>query len=255
MAASAESCAHCGKQGVGFQRCSRCKQTSYCGAECQNANWKRHKKTCAPPVTLKDLADAASAAGDWRGVLQREGRMEELMALRSDDDCSGTLKVLSDAHQMAWQATGNKDHLRSYVGLVERQIPLLGSLQRFRDQGEAMCSLSRNLRLLKRNSEAANWIQRARDVGAAHGFFSLESRSCVGLGILASDAGRDDAKRAGGGRAERVGRPLVRAQCPEVINSIALQEKLDRRGGAASSALSRGGQGLFGKGGIMLRGV
>ena len=28
-AASVETCAHCGKQGVGFKRCSRCKQASY----------------------------------------------------------------------------------------------------------------------------------------------------------------------------------------------------------------------------------
>ena len=71
MAASAVRCAHCGKQGVGFKRCSRCKQACYCGAECQNADWKRHKKKCAPPVPLHDVTakiNAAHAAGDWRGL-------------------------------------------------------------------------------------------------------------------------------------------------------------------------------------------
>ena len=29
MAASADTCAHCGKKGVGFKRCSRCKEASY----------------------------------------------------------------------------------------------------------------------------------------------------------------------------------------------------------------------------------
>ena len=195
MADSAECCAHCGKHGAGFKRCSRCKQASYCGVACQNANWKRHKKTCAPPVPLQDVAakiNTAQAAGDWRGVLQWEGRMEELVALRSDDYCSCILSAFSLAHRMEWQATGSKDHAPSYVGLVERQIPLLGKLQRFWDQGEAMCRLSDVLRFLKRNSEAATWNQRARDVGAAHGFFSLESKACQGLGMAAIEEGRHE---------------------------------------------------------------
>jgi len=195
MAARAESCAHCSKQGAGFKRCSRCKQASYCGAKCQNADWKRHKKRCAPPVPLQDFAakvDAAHAAGDWRGVLKWEGFMEELVAQEPDEDCSGVLSVFSYAHRMGWQATGSKDHARSCIGLEERRVPVLGTLQRFRDQGEAMCSLSNILRFLERNSEAATWYQRARDVGAAHGFFSLESRACIGLGKAAIDAGRHE---------------------------------------------------------------
>ena len=195
MAASAESCSRCGKQGAGFKRCSRCKQASYCGGECQNADWKRHKKKCAPPVLLQDVAaklDAAKAAGDWRGVLQWEGRMEELMALQSDDYCSEILEVFSVAHWMGFTATGSDDHARSYVGLVERRIPLVGKLQRFRDQGEAMCDAAVILLTLQRKSEAATWFQRARDVGAAHGFFTLESTACAGLGNAAMAEGRHE---------------------------------------------------------------
>jgi hypothetical protein len=48
------------------------------------------------------------------------------------------------------------------------------------------------LLLLERNSEAATCYQRARDVGAAHGFFSLESEACIGLGTVAIDAGRQE---------------------------------------------------------------
>jgi hypothetical protein len=162
---------------------------------CQNAHWKRHKKNCAPPAPLQDVAatvNASQEAGDWRGVLKWEGRMEELMARQSDDDCLGNLSVFSDAHQMGFHATGSKDHARSYAGLMERRIPLLGKLQRFRDQGDAMCRLSHNLRFLERKSEAATWYQRARDVGAAHGFFSLESAACAGLGYVAMDEGRHE---------------------------------------------------------------
>jgi hypothetical protein len=195
MADRAESCAHCGKEGVGFKRCSRCKQASYCGAVCQNAAWKRHKKNCAPPVPLQDVVakiNAAKAALDWREILKWEGRMEELVAHRSDDACSKILTVFSDAHHMGFLATGNKDHARSYVGPVERDIPLLGKLQRFWDQGYTMCRLSNILRSLERNSEAVTWNQRARDVGAAHGFFSLESIACTGLGRAAMKEGRHE---------------------------------------------------------------
>jgi len=186
-------CAQCSKQAAEFKRCTRCKQVSYCGVACQNADWKRHKKTCALPV--QDVAakvDAANASGDWRGVLKWKGRMEELMAGRPDDVCSFTLAAFSHAHLMGWQETGSKDHARSYAGLVERRIPHLGKLQRFRDQGEAMCRVSDTLRFLDRNSEAVTWSQRARDVGAAHGFFSLESKACDGLGMAAMEEGRHE---------------------------------------------------------------
>ena len=195
MADSADSCAHCGKQGVGFKRCSVCKQDSYCGAECQKANWKRHKKKCAPPLPPQDVAakiNAGMTAEDWREVLKWEGRMEELMAHQSDDFCSGILKDFSLSHNKGFNATGSNDHARSFVTLEERRIPLIGKLQLFRDQGEAMCSLSNFLRLLNRESEAATWFQRARDVGAAHGFFSLESTACRGLGMLAMEEGRHE---------------------------------------------------------------
>jgi hypothetical protein len=42
-------CAACGKADVQMQRCSRCKAVSYCGRECQAADWKAHKPTCKKP--------------------------------------------------------------------------------------------------------------------------------------------------------------------------------------------------------------
>ena len=46
--------------------------------------------------------------------------------------------------------------------------------------------------LSRRNSEAATWYQRARDVGAAHGLFTVECMACRGLGRAAIDAGRHE---------------------------------------------------------------
>jgi hypothetical protein len=118
--------------------------------------------------------------------------MEELMAHQSDHVCLTVLSCFSKAHRSGFNETCRKDHARSYGGLQERLIPLFGKLQRFRDQGEAMCNLSNILHLLGRNSEAATWHQRARDVGAAHGFFSLESAACMGLGRAATEEGRHE---------------------------------------------------------------
>jgi hypothetical protein len=118
--------------------------------------------------------------------------MEELMARQSDDACLEILKTFSVAYQTGYQAIGRKDLARSYVGLMERCIPLLGKLQRFRDQGEAMCAVASKCSILDSNNDAKTWYQRARDVGAAHGFFSLESKACVGLGQAAAEEGRDE---------------------------------------------------------------
>ncbi|VDC00783.1 unnamed protein product [Peniophora sp. CBMAI 1063] len=46
--ASVGSCTACFKWGA-TQRCSRCKRNAYCNAECQNRDWKSHKKTCSNP--------------------------------------------------------------------------------------------------------------------------------------------------------------------------------------------------------------
>ena len=204
MAASAECCSQCGKQGVEFKRCSRCKQACYCGRECQKVDWKRHKKDCDPSVGEKPHVCATGthcvmdkllkghAERDWRGVLQLEGLMEEIMEDQSDEDCSKILWFFLVAHHTGVEATGCKDHAISFVALQKRRIPLLGKLQRFQDQGVAMCKLAEFLRPLSRKSEAVTWYQRARDVGAAHGFFSLESKACMGLGNMATQEGRHE---------------------------------------------------------------
>jgi hypothetical protein len=77
------SCSHCGKHGgAALLRCSACKQTRYCGAECQKAAWKLHKKTCAFRLPLDDVRRklvALSGTSEWREVLKWECRLTELM--------------------------------------------------------------------------------------------------------------------------------------------------------------------------------
>ena len=174
MAGRAGICAQCCKQGAGFKRCSVSKQASYCGAACQKAAWKLHRKKCPPPVPIMDVAvrlEAAWTAGDWEGMLQCKGRMEELMSFaRSDLDYSLALSRFSNAHLLGFQANGQKENAIACAGLLERLIPILGKLQLFQDQGDEMCKLADILRSLERTIESATWFKRARDVGAAHRF-------------------------------------------------------------------------------------
>ena len=44
-----EVCAKCGRPGKRLLTCARCKTRKYCSKECQTADWKEHKQTCAPP--------------------------------------------------------------------------------------------------------------------------------------------------------------------------------------------------------------
>ena len=197
MAVSSERCAHCGQHGAD-KRCSTCKRASYCGAECQNAAWKRHKKFCVPPLPLEAVmkkVDDARRAADWREVLKWEGRLPEVMATATDDICLLYLGIFEDAHRRISSSTGSNDHALSIARLLEHRFDVLGRMERFRDQGEQICFAGSRLSLEGNFEEAGVYFQRARNIGAAHGFFSVESLACLGLGELARMEGRDDEGR------------------------------------------------------------
>ena len=88
----------------------------------------------------------------------------------------------------AWSS----DHAGPAIRLLEQRVELLGmpTMERFRDQGDNLCEIADILVALGRTQEAATTYTRARDVGAAHGFFSVESDACLGLGDLAMKEGR-----------------------------------------------------------------
>ena len=214
------SCAHCGVQGVEasvpLKLCTRCKQAWYCGVECQKAAWKGHKTTCAPPP-LPDViwrrVNAAHLASDSAGVLMWEGRMEDLLGLwnsmppdlnapegENDNACNTILQMFKGAHQLeacsaSSVSTNNGTrskgtaHMVAIVRLSKRRINLLGKMQRFRDQGEEMCQVAN---IPGNRQDALKYFQLARAVGAAHGFFSVESSACLGLGQLLVQNGPDE---------------------------------------------------------------
>jgi hypothetical protein len=133
---------------------------------------------------------AAGDVDDWREVLKWEGRMEELLENSSNEECVADLNVFIHAHLLGHLATGSTYHSLSRARLLERRVELLGKMERFRDQGEAMCALASTLNAAGKREEAERWYQRGRDVGAAHGFISVESSACHGLGKLAMDQER-----------------------------------------------------------------
>jgi len=185
-------CSHCERDCADLKRCSVCKQASYCGAACQNAAWKKHKKTC---VTLQEVAKRvklASGGTDWRGVIKWEGRMEELLEGQCDAACAEGLNHFKRAHTAGMTSTGSKDHALAAARLQDRRIELLGKMELFRDQGEAMCDAAEHLFTADKREQAATYFQRARDVGAAHGFFSVECSACLGLGYQAMMEGRHE---------------------------------------------------------------
>jgi len=116
--------------------------------------------------------------------------LEQLLEGLSDAARESILHKFKWAHAAASYSTGSTHHALAAVRLQDRRIELLGNMARFRDQGEEMCNAASHLRFAGQNTEAAAYLQRARDVGAAHGFFSVECKACLGLGCVAVTLGR-----------------------------------------------------------------
>ncbi|KAI1819223.1 putative MYND domain protein [Xylaria intraflava] len=60
----ADSCCHVCKQSsaeASLKRCSKCSTTLYCSRDCQRADWKTHRKTCARQPSSPDDAAASGA--------------------------------------------------------------------------------------------------------------------------------------------------------------------------------------------------
>jgi hypothetical protein len=144
-------------------------------------------------VTLEEVFEktrAASLREDWQGVIKWDGRMDEMMEDQPDAFCNNLLEAFSSAHRRAFSSTGSKDHTLSIVRLETRRVEVLGKMQRFRDQGMALCTVADKVLVLGKRQWSETYLQRARKIAEAHGFFSVECESCLGLGKLAMAGGR-----------------------------------------------------------------
>jgi hypothetical protein len=86
----------------------------------------------------------------------------------------------------------NPKNALSLISLQKHRVELLGKMERFRDQGEMMCACGNFLMLNGQRREGERYLQKARDVGAEHGFFLVEGQACRGLGNLAVLEGRHE---------------------------------------------------------------
>ena len=48
-------CCGCRKQNPDCKECARCHAVCYCNAECQRADWDKHKTMCSKLVNIKDM--------------------------------------------------------------------------------------------------------------------------------------------------------------------------------------------------------
>jgi len=107
------------------------------------------------------------------------------------------LSAFANAHgaQMEFETDedGRTHHAREVIRLEKSRIDLLARIEHFRDQGEALHTIGQHLLIVDNGpDQAAKYLQKARDVGAAHGFFSVECRACVDLGKIAIQEGRQE---------------------------------------------------------------
>jgi hypothetical protein len=186
------NCARCKKAGKDIQRCKTCKEVSYCNAECQLADWKRHKKTCQKPLPLQDVLkqfDEAHEAGDWRAVIKFEPRIDEMIP-KQNFMANYVLRAFASAHEKGYEATGNEKHLHSTIRLERRRVAVAELLGAFQDKGAAQCSIGMSLIHLKKWPDAWCMLTSARWLGEIKFLFSVESDACAGLGEVAMLTGR-----------------------------------------------------------------
>ena len=117
-------------------------------------------------MEILEKVDAAHVAEDWRGALKWEGRIDDIWRMAPDMGRRGILVYFLAAHRMGLASTGNTRHALSVVRLLERRVELLGKMERFRDQGVAVCDAADQLVLLEgRQQDGKSFFQRARDLG------------------------------------------------------------------------------------------
>ncbi|KAJ1494850.1 hypothetical protein T484DRAFT_1926539, partial [Baffinella frigidus] len=201
MATSADICSFCGKHGVGLQRCSRCKQASYCGAECQSSGWKEHKQTCAPPPpaekapSLEDVCAeliAADAKNNWRGVLKVEGRMEKMMHLSNDGLSERLIQIFIRAHDLAVFTEGPDEHGPAVERLEQMLADLFGKMERYLDQGRSLNNLGQKLLGMgQRAQEAGSFFEKARGIGEQHGLLGVQCGAALGMGQVEMSIGKE----------------------------------------------------------------
>jgi tetratricopeptide (TPR) repeat protein len=183
-------CGHCGIAPIGVpKRCAKCMQVVYCAASCQVADWGTHKKTCKPcsSYVIKKIL-AADAASDWRQVQKFAGY--DFGNMPDDAAKLYVLTTVVEAYETEWRENGVDLLLDAAIPLQKMLIKTFEMIQHFRDQGDSICKLADFYGNIGDTDGGIVLYKEARKIAEAHGFFSVECRSCIGLGRSAMNQGR-----------------------------------------------------------------
>jgi len=104
------------------------------------------------------------ASTTWSGVLLWESRLEELLFTLNEAGHPALIQAFASANL-------NKGHFAKAATLFERRVQLLGKMLCFRDQSSDMCTVGECFLALDDAKGAESWYQKARALGAQHGFF------------------------------------------------------------------------------------
>ena len=167
-------CAHCGKKPSQPKQCSVCKKVCYCGAECQKAAWKKHKKSCRQELDLMQVwakvEHACNVSRDYSEVVSWDCKMEALITNARDDE--SRMSILT---AFTWAHLKTQNYAKAAKGF-ERQVDFLGAFKLFRDQGSAMCQAGDMLKIGGDLVGARKWAARALRLAREHGFFETECK-------------------------------------------------------------------------------
>ena len=148
--------------------------------------WVDHQPSDGPRTfeMMKMVLDA-SLARDWPGVLRWEKDLEWMIA--------PGMRLTNTPFRMMHAWAGAHFEQGDYgkaASLYERCGQVLGEKHRFRDEA-VMLSMAGHCFLSQKDAQGGERLfQKARDLGAQHGFFSTECAACLGLGRAALVQGR-----------------------------------------------------------------
>ncbi|KAJ1490325.1 hypothetical protein T484DRAFT_3358431 [Baffinella frigidus] len=168
-----DRCSHCGEQSEVLKKCSVCKQAFYCGAECQNAAWKKHKKSCMSPAarrarfieTVNIKMSDAHGRGDYEQVILLGRLAEKDLALLTPDDIEECPMHRFLLNSMGHAFTRQQRYSEA-VPYYERLAALFASQGHFIEQGQALMNLGRVRMTVGARVEAAAIYEKVRDMAS-----------------------------------------------------------------------------------------
>jgi hypothetical protein len=174
LSSDTTACGQCGIRNSDLKSCGGCFQVAYCSKECQATGWKVHKKRCKEESANLALASLSLVEGNplaefWFqppgggaalntrqarahvALAHEEERWEEVMRCVGAIDTLLTSKEFDDAerHNVAGEFSSAAQSGRDWAlaaRCCKEQVEILGRLQRFRNQGAAICRLAAFLR-------------------------------------------------------------------------------------------------------------